>query len=170
MNIRDSQPEKVTLFCHNCTRLNKQIVQNLLAESPTFVFLQETWHFPGAKNIYDKTGQYLTFQKSDMDKNSPRLVRKGGLITYIRSVVSVPTSLYRAEPRYLITITGNVVAINVYMPQQGLFDSGEYQRILQELASAIESLGPAYAYILGGDFNTFGRNKPLFQNFVKNKN
>ena len=70
---------------------------------------------------------------------------------------------------FLIVVIGSLVTINVYLPQQGLYERDQpiptYRLILDEILAKIESLGSKYAFFISGDFNNSGPNAPHFRAF-----
>ena len=68
---------------------------------------------------------------------------------------------------YIILITGSLVTINVYLPQQALYQSGEYEQRLDEIIAEIQLLGQGYAYLITGDFNSDGPNSIHFRKFIE---
>ena len=143
------------------------MVANILALKHSFVFLQETFHLPSSKNIHKTEGNYHVFHHSDIDENNRTTKLKGGLITYVSTDITNTTTVYRSCPNYIILITGKLVTINTYLPQQGLYQDGVYKQRLSEIKESIMTLGPTYAYLLAGDFNSHGHNKRAFRKFIE---
>ena len=152
---------------HNCSGFNKDIVNNILKNDFDIVCFQETHHLPSAKYIFDSSNKYKTYHASAMDENIANPTKRGGLITYISTKIQAETSFYKSGKSYLITITGSVVIINLYLPQQNLFDNGLYEQDITEIYSIIEALGNKYAFIILGDFNSNGRNLREFLKFIE---
>ena len=102
-----------------------------------------------------------------MDETVANPTRRSGLITYVSNKVRAETSIHCGNNSYLVTITGSVVIINLYLPQQNLFNTGLYEQTIAELFTIVENLGNAYAFILLGDFNSNGRNLSEFVKFLE---
>ena len=102
-----------------------------------------------------------------MDENVANPVKRGGLITYVNNNITNETSLYTSNPQFLVTITGSLVCINIYLPQQNLFDNGVYSESISKIIGVLEQLGDSYAYILVGDFNSNGPNQVPFRQLIE---
>ena len=83
----------------------------------SFIFIQESHHLPSSKDIFDPQNRYLTFHASAMDESSHVVCRRGGIITYVNTKIASETVIHSTSKSYLATITGNLVCINVYLPQ-----------------------------------------------------
>ena len=123
----------------------------------SFIFIQESHHLPSSKDIFDPQNRYLTFHASAIDESEHVTCRKGGIITYVNTKISAETIVHSSSKSYLITITGNLVCINVYLPQRNLFKNGEYSNAVGDIISIVEDLGSTYAYLIVGDFNSSGK-------------
>ena len=111
------------------------------------------------------------FHQSGVDETKENPKRRGGLITYINAKISSstkPTTMSDSK-HFLIVVIGSLVTINVYLPQQGLYERDQpiptYRLILDEILAKIESLGSKYAFFISGDFNNSGPNAPHFRAF-----
>ena len=160
--------ECIHLFItNNCSGYKVKIVEQFFNTDSTFIFLQETHHFESAKHIYDSTNKFKTFQVSGMDECTANPVKRGGIITYVNNKITNETTIHVATWQYLVTITGKIVCINVYLPQQNLFNNGVYSQSISEIIGVIEELGDSYAYILVGDFNSNGLNTGPFRHLIE---
>jgi hypothetical protein len=162
---------KFRIFSQNCDGFKTKIIDPIFESDYEFIFLQETHHLPSTKNIHNVNGKYLVFHQSGVDETQENPKRRGGLITYINVKISSstkPTVLSNSK-HYLVVVIGSLVTVNVYLPQQGLYERDlpipTYRLILDEILAFIESLGPKYAYHLTGDFNNNGPNAPHFRAF-----
>ena len=152
---------------NNCSGFKPKIIEQFINTDYAFIFLQETHHFESSQSIYDNTNRFKTFHISGMDEAIANPVKRGGIITYINNKITNDTSVYTANPQYLVTITGKLVCINVYLPQQGLFENGVYDQSVSEIIGIIEDLGDSYAYIVVGDFNSNGPNIGPFHHLIE---
>ena len=142
-------------------------MEGLLREGFSFLFLQETHHFESSKFIFDSSNMYKTFHVSSMNEHEPNPVHVGGIVTYVSNDIVTPTEVLSKSKYYLITCTGKLVCVNVYLPHANHPVGLEvYDTILGEIASVIESMGDGYAFIVTGDFNSNGRNTASFNRFI----
>jgi len=155
------------MLSHNCSGFRESIVEKFFDENYSFIFLQETHHFDSSKFIFDKSNRYRTFQVSSMDEKVSNRIWRGGLVTYISNDIVSKTVMVAKSKHYLITQTGKLVCINVYLPHANFCDVGLYDVILGEIVGHVESLGEGYAFILVGDFNSNGRNIISFKRLIK---
>ena len=148
---------------HNIDGFKTKVIDPIFASDYEFIFL--------TKNIHNVNGKYLVFHQSGVDETKENPKRRGGLITYINAKVSSGTKpVVKSDSKhYLIVVVGSLVTINVYLPQQGLYERNlpipTYRLILDEILAKIESFGPKYAIFITGDFNNSGPNSPHFRAF-----
>ena len=102
-----------------------------------------------------------------MDETVANPVKRGGIITYVNNKILNETFVHVATPQYLVSVTGKLVCVNVYLPQQGLFETGVYDQAINDIIGVIEELGNTYAYIVVGDFNSNGPNIEPFNRLVE---
>ena len=156
-----------TLLTANLSGFRSDIVEGLLKGGFSFLFLQETHHFESSKFIFDSSNMYKTFHVSSMDEGEPNLAHVGGIVTYVNNDIVTPTEVVAKCKYYLITCTGKLVCVNVYLPHANHPDGLEmYDAILAEITCCIESMGDGYAFIVCGDFNSNGRNIASFNRFI----
>ena len=91
---------------------------------------------------------------------------KGGVVTYVNVKIVQDTIVYRKEKEFLITITGKLVIVNVYLPQAGRYQDGCYEHAVSQIYSAVEELGVTYSFFLAGDYNSSNQNLRNFR-FLK---
>ena len=157
-----------TLLTHNLSGFRSDIVEGLLREGFSFLFLQETHHFESSKDLFDRSNRYKTFHVSSMNEQESNHAHVGGLVTYVSNDIVTNTEVLASCKHYLITITGKLVCINVYLPHANHPDGIEaYDRALGEIACHIDSLGDGYAFIVAGDFNSNDRNIKSFSRFIE---
>jgi hypothetical protein len=91
-----------------------------------------------------------------------------GIITYVNNRIDSPTTIVKKCSEYLITRTGNLVVINCYLPQQGRFHTDHrYTDAIDEIIEVVDTIGNECSYILGGDFNSSGPNRPDFERLME---
>ena len=151
-----------TLLVHNCSGFNKNQILDFMQADFSFIFIQETHHLPSSKDIYDSTNRYLTFHASAVDENVHVTCRTGGIITYVNTKILAQTTIHSSSKSFLATITGNLVCINVYLPQRNLHGNGEYDNAVGDIIAIVEDLGASYGYLIVGDFNSSGPNELVF--------
>ena len=101
-----------TLLTHNLSGFRSDIVEGLLREGFSFLFLQETHHFNSSKDLFDKSNRYKTFHVSSMNEHESNHAHVGGLVTYVSNDSVTNTEVLASCKHYLITITGKLVCIN----------------------------------------------------------
>ena len=134
-----------------------------MESNSSFIFLQETHHLPSSKDIYDGSNRYVTFHASAVDESVHVVRGVGGIVTYVNTNIVETTTIHSSTKSYLATITGNLVCINVYLPQRNLYQNGEYDNAVGDIISIVEELGSSYAYLIVGDFNSSGPNLIAFR-------
>ena len=124
----------------NLSGFRSDIVEGLLRGGFSFLFLQETHHFESSKFIFDSSNMYKTFHVSSMDEGEPNLAHVGGIVIYVNNDIVTPTEVVAKCKYYLITCTGKLVCVNVYLPHANHPVGLEvYDTLLGEIACFIHA-------------------------------
>jgi len=123
---------------HNLSGFRSRVLEEILKEDNSIIFLQESFHYVSSKYIFEKSNMYKTFHVSYMDETKPNKETQGGLITYVNTKIKENTSVIAKKWAILDYCTGNLVCINVYLPHANYKEAGLYDTLIGEIIGHTE--------------------------------